>query len=132
MSEVSEPAPAEDEIDIAGDWSFVANTGSDCTFSGNALLIPTEDKSRFSCELTAVQVCTTETWQVRQTCTASRVNNQVVIISKIEEFIQGESEFGYRPDNFKLTIKSADFMYGVLASWGLHTAEFHRADGTIS
>lgn len=117
---------------IAGEWSFVANTGPECTFSGTALLLETDEPGRYGCELTAVQVCVVDTWQVRQSCAASRVGDEVVIVSRIEEYIQGTDSGSYRPDNFKLTIKSADLMKGVLISWGYHLAEFRRSEGSTS
>ncbi|MAP94997.1 MAG: hypothetical protein CMK07_08615 [Ponticaulis sp.] len=118
--------------DLSGEWSFIANTGDDCSFTGLALLLPTDSPDQFSCELTALQVCTTETWQVRQSCSARRLGDQLVINSEIEEFVQGEATGAYLPDNFSLKIKSADFMKGVLLSWGSHIAEFRRTEGTIS
>lgn len=120
------------DVNIAGEWTFVANTGPECTFSGSALLTPTDEPGRFDCELTAIQVCSVETWQVRQTCLAYRSGDEVVIASEIVEFVEGGPSQAYRPDNFKLTIKSADRMKGVLISWGYHTAEFLRTEGSIS
>lgn len=117
---------------IAGEWSFIANTGPECQFTGNALLTATEDPRQYACELTAYQVCSTETWQVRQSCTAFRDGDEVVINSRIEEFIQGEAGPSYRRDNFKLTIISSDKMIGSLVSWGYHSAVFMRSEGTIS
>ncbi|MFC6197269.1 hypothetical protein [Ponticaulis profundi] len=132
LAQSSQASSPITDAEIAGEWTFIANTGPECTFSGNALLLQTDTPSRFSCELTATQVCMTDTWQVRQSCTATQVNDQLVITSQIEEFVQGEPNGGYKPDNFKLTIKSADLMKGVLVSWGFHMAEFRRSDGTIS
>lgn len=117
---------------LLGEWSFIANTDEECSFTGTALLTRTEDENRFGCELTALQMCSVETWQVRQSCSAVRVGDQLVINSTIEEFLQGQPDGRYRPDNFSLMIKSADYMRGVLISWGSHIAEFRRADGTIS
>lgn len=128
-------AEAVDGVNIAGDWGFVANTGPECTFSGSALLIETEDPTKYDCELTAVQICATEHWQVRQSCSVSRMSGgQVVIVSRIEEFVLGapEVQHQYRPDNFSLHIKNANLMTGVLVSWGWHTAEFRRQEGSIS
>lgn len=132
------PAFADDDKagvskpDIAGEWAFTARTGEDCSFSGTALLTPTENPSEYACELTARQACSFETWQVRQSCKAYRTDSQLVISSKIEEFLSGEPDGRYRPDNFNLQIKSADFMKGALVSWGVHIAEFRRPDGAIS
>ena len=118
--------------DISGDWTFVANVDPVCTFSGTALLTKTDDPTRYGCELTAIQVCDAETWQVRQSCQATTIGDELVISSQIEEFVQGEQTGAYRPDNFKLKIKSADHMRGVLISWGAHIAEFRRSDGAMS
>lgn len=120
------------DVNISGEWGFQANTGPECTFSGNALLSESETPNRYACELTAVQICPTSTWQVRQSCAATRIGNEVIIASRIEEYIQGEPDNGYKPDNFKLTIKSPDLMKGVLVSWGFHNAEFRRLEGAVS
>jgi len=120
------------EVNITGEWTFQANTGPECTFSGNALISATDKPTRYVCELTAVQVCPTSTWQVRQSCAATRLGDEVIIASKIEEYIQGKANNGYKPDNFKLTIKSPDLMKGVLVSWGFHNAEFRRLEGAVS
>lgn len=131
-AEKASTAASEEIADITGEWSFVAKTPDECSFTGVALLLPGETEDRFSCELTATQQCFGETWQVRQTCAATKVGDQLVITSTIEEFLQGEPDMGYKPDNFSLKIKSSDYMRGVLLSWGTHIAEFRRADGTIS
>lgn len=119
------------KADISGQWAFEANTNDECSFTGLALLMPTENPNRFECELTALQVCNVETWQVRQSCTAVRLGDQLIIDSEIEEFIQGEDSGAYMPDDFTLKIKSGDHMRGVLRSWGQHIAEFRRAEGVI-
>lgn len=136
LSMMSTPALSDEssiaDIDIAGQWNFVANTGTDCTFTGTAFLTPTDTATEFGCQLTAIQLCSTETWEVRQSCDVVQDGDSVVVISTIDEFVQGIDNGGYRPDNFKLTIKSADLMTGVLVSWGLHLAEFRRSEGSIS
>lgn len=132
LAEKSGTSVAESETDITGEWSFVAKTPDECSFTGVALLMPGDTKDQYACELTATQQCFAETWQVRQSCSATQVGDQLVITSTIEEFIQGSENQGYKPDNFSLKIKSSDHMRGVLLSWGTHIAEFRRADGTIS
>tara|TARA_B100001179_G_scaffold230792_1_gene219186 strand:+ start:1357 stop:1812 length:456 start_codon:yes stop_codon:yes gene_type:complete len=122
---------APEAADISGEWGFTANTNDDCSFTGTALLTRTSDPNRFGCELTALQMCTSETWQVRQSCSAVRLDDQLIINSEIEEFLQGEPNQGYLPDNFSLKIKSSDFMKGVLLSWGRHSAEFRRTEDVI-
>ncbi|MAK60673.1 MAG: hypothetical protein CMK09_06815 [Ponticaulis sp.] len=119
------------QADISGEWAFEANTNDECSFTGLALLTRTDDPDRFECELTALQVCNVETWQVRQSCSAVRLGDQLIIDSTIEEFIQGRDIGAYMPDDFTLKIKSGDHMRGVLRSWGQHIAEFRRAEGVI-
>lgn len=130
LADEAEP-PVGNVADIAGEWSFVAQTDDDCSFTGVALLTKTDNPNKFGCELTALQVCTVETWQVRQSCAANRLGDQLIITSQIEEFIQGEETGAYMRDNFSLKIKSADLMRGVLLSWGSHIAEFRRSEGVI-
>lgn len=130
MGDEAEP-PVGTIADVSGEWSFVAQTDDDCSFTGVALLTRTENPNKFDCELTALQVCTVETWQVRQSCTANRLGDQLIITSQIEEFIQGAETGAYMRDNFSLKIKSADLMRGVLLSWGSHVAVFRRSEGVI-
>lgn len=130
LADDADASPGE-TADISGEWSFVAKTEDDCSFTGVALLTKTDSPNRFGCELTALQVCTVETWQVRQSCSANRLGDQLIITSKIEEFLQGEETGAYMRDNFSLKIKSADLMRGVLLSWGSHVAEFRRSEGII-
>ena len=127
-----QPAESSEEFNIAGEWSFEADTGEGCSFTGSAVLFGTPDENVFECELTALQICADETWQVRQSCTATRQGDILEISSEIEEFIQGYQNGGYLPDNFRLAIQSPDLMQGYLMSWGFHIAEFRRAIGAIS
>lgn len=128
----AEQAGETERHNIAGEWSFEADTGEGCTFTGSALLLGTSDPTIYECELTALQVCASERWQVRQSCTAMRQDNILEIQSTIEEFIEGYDNGGYLPDNFRLAISSPDLMEGYLMSWGFHIAEFRRSIGAIS
>lgn len=128
----AEQAETDVQYNIAGEWGFEADTGEGCTFTGSALLLGTSDPTQYECELTALQICASESWQVRQSCTAVRDGNILEINSTIEEFIQGYDNGGYLPDNFRLAITNEDLMQGYLLSWGFHVAEFRRAIGAIS
>ena len=123
---------SDDVPNISGEWSFEADTGAGCSFTGSALLLGTSEPGVYECELTALQICGSEQWQVRQSCTAIRDDNILEISSEIEEYIQGYDNGGYLPDNFRLAITSADLMQGYLMSWGFHVAEFRRSIGAIS
>ncbi len=133
---LSNAAVAEQVTDeapnISGEWSFEADTGEGCSFTGSALLLGTSEPNIYECELTALQICGTEQWQVRQSCTAFREDGILEITSEIEEYIQGYDNGGYLPDNFRLVITSSDLMQGYLMSWGFHIAEFRRSIGAIS
>jgi hypothetical protein len=119
--------------DITGSWTFTANVGEACTFSGVAVLSPTEDKSRYGCELTAKQICGEAIrFTVRQSCRAVRTGDQLSIQSTIEEFIEGEPTPFYYPDNFALTIQSDNRMVGALVSASTYRAIFTRSLEGIS
>ena len=102
--------------------------------TGTMYLSPHPEKGKYTCELTAVEVCSL--WGrsvVRQSCQASRFGNQVSIRSQIEEMLESKVEgLIYMPDNFTLTIESADRMFGALVSAVTAPAEFRRANDGIS
>lgn len=137
----SKPAPPPGATaNILGQWAFTAQTPDYCTFSGSAFLSagPVEGgderaEETYGCELTARQSCSDGTWVVEQSCTASRLGDELIIISKVETFLQGDPDVvDYLPDNFRLNIVSGSLMVGSLVSWGVHEAEFRRPDGAIS
>lgn len=122
---------APEEISVLGSWSFVAQTYDNCEFSGIAHLRPGDSDTLHACELTARQACPDVTYVVRQSCQAQRSSGQLIISSRIEEFLEGPPSKGYWPDNFILTIKTENRMIGALLSHGSHAAEFRRmAEGT--
>lgn len=132
------PVMAEDTdpTDVLGTWSFQTKPyrGGECLMTGTMTLAPHEDKGQYACELTAVEVCTL--WGrsvVRQSCQARRFGNQVSIRSEIEEMLESKVEgLIYVPDNFTLTVQSADRMFGALVSAVTAPAEFRRANDGIS
>ncbi|MEE9381260.1 MAG: hypothetical protein V3V03_07635 [Hyphomonadaceae bacterium] len=133
----SASALAEDnvpEANIAGQWQFVARVGSDCTFTGQATLTPKADGRNFSCELTARETCPAFDvhYLVRQSCTATRLGQQISVRSTIEEFLEGEPSETYFPDNFSLFIQDSTRMNGALISHGAHQAVWTRPDDGIS
>jgi hypothetical protein len=125
-----------DKSDVLGTWTFQTRPYRDgeCLMTGTMNLSPHPDPGKYTCELTAVEVCTF--WGrsvVRQSCQASRFGNQVSIRSQIEEMLEAKVEgLVYMPDNFTLTIESADRMFGALVSAVTAPAEFRRANDGIS
>ncbi|KCZ90831.1 hypothetical protein [Hyphomonas johnsonii] len=125
-----------DKADVLGTWSFQTRPyrGGECLMTGTMNLSPNPEPGVYSCELTAVEVCSM--WGrsvVRQSCQARRFGNQVSIRSQIEEMLESKFEgLVYVPDNFTLTIESADRMFGALVSAVTAPAEFRRANDGIS
>lgn len=121
---------ATDDVSVLGSWAFVAKTFDACEFSGVARFTSGASPTLHGCELTARQACPDMTYVVRQSCTARRSGDQLIVRSEIEEFLEGEPTPTYWPDNFILTIKNENRMIGALLSHGSHAAEFTRtADG---
>ena len=88
----------------------------------------------YTCELTAVEVCSM--WGrsvVLQTCQARRFGNQVSIRSEIEQMLEKKFEgLFYVPDNFSLTVQSPNLMYGALVSAATAPVQFRRSEEGIS
>ena len=135
------PAHADSKVegdpsDVLGTWSFQTKPyrNGECMMSGTMYLSPHPDEGQYSCELTAVEVCSM--WGrsvVRQSCKARRFGDQISIRSQIEEMLEAKVEgLIYVPDNFTLTIQSADRMFGALVSAVTAPAEFRRANDGIS
>ncbi len=126
-----------DETDISGAWSFSAKIRSDCSFNGEAHLTPNLDtaQSDYACELTAHQVCTDGFEAVvRQSCTVRNTRGQIWLKATIEEFLVGQQDGNYKPDNFSLSVHSEDEMIGVLTnSNGARPAVWtKKKEGSIS
>ncbi len=125
-----------DPTDVLGTWSFQTKPyrNGQCLMTGTMYLSPHPEEGQYNCELTAVEVCSA--WGrsvVRQSCQARRFGNQVSIRSQIEEMLESKVEgLIYVPDNFTLTVQSADRMFGALVSAVTAPAEFRRANEGIS
>jgi hypothetical protein len=122
--------------DILGVWSFQTKPYRDgeCLMTGTMSLAPHKEKGQYTCELTAVEVCTL--WGrsvVRQSCQARRFGDQVSIRSTIVEMLESKSEgLEYIPDNFTLTVQSGKRMFGALVSAVTAPAEFKRNNEGVS
>ena len=128
------PATAETDqtLSVLGAWGFTARTPDACEFSGIAHLRAGKTPDLHACELTARHACSGQTYVVRQSCSARQSAGQLIIRSKIVEFLEGEPTASYWPDNFILTIESEDRMIGALLSHGSHAAEFKRTSEGVS
>ncbi len=127
---------AGDPGDVLGSWSFQTRPyrGGACVMTGTMHLSPHPDTGVYDCELIAVEMCSM--WGrsvVRQSCEARRFGNQLSVRSTIEEMMETKVEgLIYVPDNFTLTIQSADRMFGALVSAVTAPVEFRRAEDGIS
>ncbi len=129
-----------DPGDVLGTWRFQTKPyrGGQCIMSGLMHLRHAPENGIYECELTALEVCSL--WgrsMVRQSCEARRFGNQVSVRSSIEEFLETKSEiegfgFNYVPDNFALTVQSAERMYGSLVSAVTAPVEFRRTEEGVS
>lgn len=79
-----------DKSDVLGNWSFQTKPYREgqCVMTGTMNLSPHPDEGLYTCEITAVEMCTM--WGrsvVRQSCQARRFGDQVSVRSTIEEMI---------------------------------------------
>lgn len=125
-----------DKSDVLGNWSFQTKPYREgqCVMTGTMNLSPHPDEGLYTCEITAVEMCTM--WGrsvVRQSCQARRFGDQVSVRSTIEEMIETKApDMVYVPDNFTLTIQSPERMFGALVSAVTAPVEFRRANDGIS
>lgn len=127
------PATLAQESVIDGNWIFEADTRSRCTLEGTLQLVPLSDGSAMACEIIARQTCPSRKFVVSQSCEIERNDTQLIIISTIDEFLEGEPTPRYLPDNFALVIEDSATMVGQLLSG--HTsirAKFWRTNQGIS
>ena len=125
-----------DKSDVLGNWSCQTTPYREgqCVMTGTMNLSPHPDEGLYTCEITAVEMCTM--WGrsvVRQSCQARRFGDQVSVRSTIEEMIETKApDMVYVPDNFTLTIQSHERMFGALVSAVTAPLEFRRANDGIS
>jgi len=136
---VSSPSVADTNrpvVDISGAWniSTTITSSSGCKFTGIAQLNTTAEPKRYDCTLTTTHICDGRYhFVVEQTCTAKNFGSQVSIRSTITRYLKRDTEPGweeYRADNFALTIKSNDELFGNLN--GRHIARWKRSESGIS
>lgn len=129
-------AEATDPADVLGSWTFQTKPYREgqCLMTGTMNLSEHPEPGLYTCELTAVEVCSM--WGrsvVLQTCQARRFGNQVSIRSEIEQMLEKKFEgLFYVPDNFSLTVQSPNLMYGALVSAATAPVQFRRSQEGIS
>lgn len=122
----------DDDINIAGTWSFQAEVQEGCEFSGSAKLSRTSKQNFYSCEMTVRDVCQGYEAIVRQSCVVTRDGNSVKVNAVIEEYFL-EPDANYKPDNFRLLIDpDSGEMNGELDSYGIWKAKWKRSGGATS
>ncbi|MBB35204.1 MAG: hypothetical protein CME88_07410 [Hirschia sp.] len=122
-------------VDISGSWTFeTGKYNSACTIRGRMYIYPKGQDGMHACEFTTFEKCPDLSAEVKQSCSASVINgDQVVITSEIIS-IEDQSPFayGYAPDNWSLTIRSSDEMTGTLESASRAQVIFERKSIPIS
>lgn len=125
-------AANEDDINLAGTWSFQAEVQEGCEFAGTAQLKGTAKPDYYLCEMVVRDVCQGNEAIVRQSCVVTRDEKDVKVNAVIEEFFQ-EPNANYKPDNFRLTLDpQTEEMDGELDSYGIWKAKWKRTGGGIS
>jgi len=123
---------ADDEINLAGHWSFQAEVQEGCEFSGSAQLKGTAKPGYYLCEMVVRDYCQGNEAIVRQSCVVTREDNRIKVNAVIEEYFQ-EPDANYKPDNFRLTLDPAsEEMNGELDSYGIWKAKWKRSGGGLS
>lgn len=123
-----------DDFNLAGSWTINVDDNEACEFNGRITIKPMPD-GNYEGELTMRHACPSfiEEYIVRQKATISVMRNQVSVRSEIIEFLSGTPAEGYAPDNFALTIQSANRLFGVQTDrWGTEPAEWVRQASGIS
>lgn len=125
-----------DPADVLGSWTFQTQPyrGGQCLMTGTMHLTDHPEEGLYTCELTAVEVCSM--WGrsvVVQKCDARRFGNQVSVRSRISQFLEKKAEgMVYVPDNFSLTVQDENRMWGALISAVTAPVEFRRTEVGVS
>ncbi|MEM6535300.1 MAG: hypothetical protein AAF613_06625 [Pseudomonadota bacterium] len=121
-------------VDISGTWSISVRDRADCTFAGQATLLPTDNPAAYTAHLTMRHDCPEFGGAAIavQKSDVSVLGKQVSVRSTIVEFPSGFSA-SYAPDDFALTIQSPNRMFGIQTDrYGRLPAEWVRQESGIS
>lgn len=124
-------------IDLSGNWAIATSEELPCELTGKATLAPATSAtigSDYECELTMRHYCPGAFEAVvRQSCRVRNVRGQITIQSTIVEHLIGLDRGTYMPDNFRLSVQSANELYGAqIDAYGSLAATWTRATGSIS
>ncbi|MDX2234206.1 MAG: hypothetical protein NW200_06880 [Hyphomonadaceae bacterium] len=123
------------DADIVGAWRFetvrydVTDTGG-CQMTGTMTIRRGPAPGAYVCAFTATEDCGWGRWSAEQTCTARRNGDQLEVESVIVRVSPANTS--YAPDNWSLTIRSADLMVGELRSADIANVEFRRGPAYTS
>lgn len=124
-------------FDLTGNWSVKAKM-TWCDFEGQMIVSPTEESHIFHGDLTMRQLCpgAEEPIVAHQTSKIYVTGKQVTVQSTITEVIdpyREEPNTTYAPDDFVMTVKSANELYGIQTDrYGRRTARWTREELGIS
>jgi hypothetical protein len=114
--------------DITGAWAFTTQTyGDACKLSGTVVVKPAG--KNFTCTMTAQEICRDIKVRAKETCTATRNGDNLVIKANV---ISVTPDVGYVPDDFELKIQGSAYMKGMLRSFHSAPVEFFRGDAPVS
>ena len=128
--------PRNEAPSVVGAWRFetarfgVAADGAGCRMTGTMTIVRGARPDTFACTFTATETCSRGAWTAEQRCTATRVGEKLEIVSEILRVTPANS--GYAPDNWSLTIRSADLMVGELRSADIAPVQFRRGPAFVS
>ncbi len=121
---------------VIGAWRFetarfgIASDGAGCRMTGTMTIAQGSRPNAFACTFVAVETCNRGTWSAEQRCTATRTGDTLEIVSEIVRVTPANP--GYAPDNWSLTIRSADLMIGELRSADIAPVQFRRGPAYTS
>jgi hypothetical protein len=114
---------------IAGNWAFETEVyAGGCRMTGLMTISPNA-RGKHVCTFETRESCPDIVASAKQSCTATRTGNQLVVKSTVLSVIP---KVGYDPDNFELTIKSGARMTGMMRSNYSAPVEFFRGDAPTS
>jgi hypothetical protein len=112
-----------------GEWTFKTESYGPfkCVLSGRMRIAKSRTGAEI-CTFQATEVCTDRRFKAEQSCTVSRSDDQITIVSRI---IRADTE-SYRPDDFDVKIETTDKMRGTMRSVYSAAVEFRRTVQAIS
>lgn len=102
------------DADIVGLWKVrVPNVSGACRIDGE-MTVTRVAANRYACALDTQEKCPGFEGGAKQSCTAERKGDTLVITSKVLSFTWDKG--AYAPDDFNMTIVSSDYMRGKFSS----------------